>query len=67
MMLRKEHLEFLKMLDISVDISNTIDDTTCDEIEEKVSTYLQKCGFDENYSLTKNGILCEEILDILEE
>lgn len=66
MILKKEHLEFLKTLGISTDVSNSTEDTVCYEIEEKVSAFLQKYGFDENYSLTPNGILCEEILDILD-
>lgn len=34
-----------------------------DIIEEKVGDYLQIYGFDEDYNITEEGKICEEILD----
>lgn len=40
-------------------------DTPLDIIEDKVSEYLEKNGFDENYNITDEGKICESILDCI--
>lgn len=39
-------------------------DTPLDIIEDKVSEYLEKNGFDENYNITDEGKICESIIPI---
>ena len=57
-------IEFMKKIGISIDFNN-ISDEDYVEIEEKVSDYLQKKGFNEDYSPNKEGKMCESILDML--
>lgn len=42
-------------------------DTPLDIIEDKVSEYLEKNGFDENYNITDEGKICESILDCIND
>lgn len=55
---------FLKSIGISANL-DTISDDEFATIEEKVSEHLQKRGFDEEYEPTKEGLMCESILDKL--
>ena len=57
-------IDYMEALGIIV----SFDDLTCDdwiEIEDVVSEILCFCGFDKNYEPTKDGIMCESILDII--
>lgn len=55
---------FLKSIGINANL-DTISDDEFVTIEEKVSEHLQKRGFDEEYKPTKEGLMCESILDKL--
>lgn len=55
---------FLKSIGINANF-NKISDDEFATIEEKVSIHLQKKGFDEDYKPTKEGLMCESILDKL--
>ncbi len=54
----------MKEIGISINFSNISDDDYV-AIEEKVSEYLQKKGFNEDYSPNEDGKMCESILDML--
>ena len=41
--------------------------TDYETIEQKVSEYLQKQGFNADYTPTPEGIICESILDMLDK
>ena len=55
----------MKMIGISINFSDNPSDSDYELIEEKVSDFLQKKGFDENYEPTEEGRMCESILDML--
>lgn len=40
-------------------------ETPLNVIEDRVSEYLEKYGFDENYNITDEGKICESILDCI--
>jgi hypothetical protein len=61
----KNQIEFMKKIGISVDFSKKLSDSNYEAIEEKVSEYLQKSGFDKDYLPTEEGKICEAILDVL--
>lgn len=43
-----------------------LDETSdLDIIEDKVADYLAQNGFDENYQLVEDGLICESILDYI--
>jgi len=63
-MFSKAEKLFLKNIGIHADFDNISDDELV-KIEEKVSLYLQKRGFDEEYKPTEEGLMCESILDKL--
>ena len=56
--------EFLRHISIDINFDKISDDEFV-MIEDKVSAYLQKNGFDEEYKPTKEGLMCEAILDHL--
>ena len=58
-------VEFMKRIGISLDFANDLSDADYERIEEGVSSYLQKNGFDNNYNPTEEGKMCESILDSL--
>lgn len=60
----ENQIEFMKKIGISINFDNASDNNQI-EIEEKVSDYLQKKGFNEDYSPNKDGEICESILDML--
>lgn len=60
----ENQIEFMKEIGISINFSNISDDDYV-AIEEKVSEYLQKKGFNEDYSPNEDGKMCESILDML--
>lgn len=53
----------MKEIGISIKFSNISDDHVA--IEEKASEYLQKKGFNGDYSPNEDGKMCESILDML--
>ena len=57
--LTEKQKQFLKDIEIDIQLS-------LDEIEEKLYTYMQENGF-ENDELNDIGQKCEQILDILSE
>lgn len=61
----KNQIEFMKKIGISVDFSKKLSDADIEIIEDKVSEHLQKSGFDKDYMPTKEGKMCESILDLL--
>lgn len=63
-MFNKTEIEFMESLGIEADFENLSDDMLV-KIEDIVSEKLQKSGFDENYKITEDGKICEEILDKL--
>jgi len=56
----KTQIEFLNKIGISTVYFYEL-------LEERVSEYLQKYGFNANYEPTEEGRICESILDILSE
>lgn len=62
----KNQIEFMKKIGLSIDFLKKITDSDIEIIEEKVSDYLQRKGFDENYEPTDEGKICESILDEIE-
>lgn len=64
MKFNKNQIEFMKKIGISINFEDVSDDDAL-LIEDKVSDHLQKKGFNEDYSLTKDGEMCESILDML--
>ncbi|MBQ7972205.1 MAG: hypothetical protein IJ291_01950 [Lachnospiraceae bacterium] len=64
MKFNKNQIEFMKKIGISINFEDVSDDDAL-LIEDKVSDYLQKKGFNEDYSLTEDGEMCESILDML--
>ena len=60
----ENQIEFMKKIGIAINFDNASDNNQI-EIEEKVSDYLQKKGFNEDYSPNKDGEICESILDML--
>lgn len=64
MRFNKNQIEFMKKIGISINFEDVSDDDAL-LIEDKVSDHLQKKGFNEDYSLTEDGEMCESILDML--
>ena len=60
-----EQIEFIESLNIKVKSFAHLSDEELNIIEEKVSDYLQRHGFDEAYAPNDVGLLCESIIDIL--
>lgn len=60
----ENQIEFMKEIGISINFSNISDDDYV-AIEERVSEYLQKKGYNEDYSPNEDGKMCESILDML--
>ena len=60
----ENQIEFMKEIGISIKFSNISDDDHV-AIEEKASEYLQKKGFNGDYSPNEDGKMCESILDML--
>lgn len=60
----ENQIEFMKEIGISINFSNISDDDYV-AIEERISEYLQKKGFNEDYSPNEDGKMCESILDVL--
>ena len=65
MAFNKSQIEFMESIGISVDFSKRLSDSDYEAIEERVAEYLQISGFDDQYLPTKEGNMCESILDIL--
>lgn len=61
----KTQIDFMKKIGISFNFSNISDDDYI-LIEEKVSDYLQKKGFNEDYTPNRDGEMCESILDMFD-
>ena len=61
----EKQISFLEKIGISINSFDNISDEEIDEVEEKVSEYLQKKGFNKDYSATADGEMCESILDML--
>lgn len=61
-----EQIEYMRLLGLNFNFDFLSDDEYV-EIEDVVAEMLQKRGFDEDYSPTEEGRLCESILDILSE
>lgn len=64
-MFTDEEIKFLKKLnwEKTFDLNNN----DIFEMEDVVSNFLQINGFDENYKITKDGKLAEDILDKIDE
>ena len=65
MRFQESQISFMKEIGISADFSKSLSDSDYQEIEEKLSEYLQIKGFDKEYLPTAEGKLCESILDLL--
>lgn len=60
-MFTESQISFMKELGIHANFSTpTVDEI--EQIEDSVSWWLQKYGFDENYFPTADGEMCESIL-----
>lgn len=55
----------MKQIGISINSFDSPSDEEVALIEDKVSEHLQKKGFAKDYSATKDGQMCESILDML--
>ena len=53
----------MKNIGVSVNFDTDISDEEYEVIEDKVTEYLQKQGFNTDYSVTEHGKMCESILD----
>ena len=51
-------VKFMQSLGLNLDMPY-------DVIEDKVSDYLERNGFDEDYNITEVGKVCESILDYI--
>lgn len=65
MKFNQNQIEFLKKLGVSINQSQHLSEADYELIEAKVSEHLQKQGFDKDYEPTKDGKMCESILDML--
>ena len=65
MKFNENQIAFMRKIGISITFSETLSDKDILLIEEKVSEHLQKHGFDSEYKPTKDGEMCESILDML--
>ncbi|MEG0919420.1 MAG: hypothetical protein RSE61_05750 [Anaerovoracaceae bacterium] len=63
-MFSEKQIKYMKNNGIVVEFINPSDDELF-KIEEVISTRLQIYGFDKNYEITEDGLICEEILDLL--
>ena len=63
-MFNNKQKEFMQEIGISVNFDHLTDDDYI-AIEETVSEWLQKNGFDKGYNPTDDGLMCESILDEL--
>ena len=63
-MFNSKQIEYMKSLGLNFDFDVLSDDELA-EIEETVGEALQKSGFDKDYKATKEGKMCESILDQL--
>ena len=61
----KDQIAFMNKIGIPVDFSTSLSEADYEMIEDMVATYLQTHGFDKDYLPTKEGELCESILDAL--
>lgn len=64
-MFSKNQIAFMKSIGIPIDFSKRLTTVDYEVIEERVAEYLQKNGIDKDYLPSKEGKLCEEILDML--
>lgn len=60
----EKQIEFMYSLGLRMDFNNLSDDDWV-KIEDTVADYLETKGFDKNYKPTKNGLMCESILNNL--
>lgn len=65
MKLNKQQVEFIRKLGLNINPNRPLTDDEESMVEEKVANHLQVYGFDEEYKPTKEGIMCESILDLL--
>lgn len=61
----KNQIEFMNKIGISINFDTDISDDDYEIIEDKVSDYLQKKGFNDDYFTTEDGKMCESILDMI--
>lgn len=65
MKFNENQIYFMKNIGISINFDDISDDDYF-EIEEKISKYLQIKGFNDDYSINRDGEICESILDLLQ-
>lgn len=63
----EKHAAFAPTVGIQFDITQDLTDDLVDSLTAAVSSYLQRHGLDERYGPTENGMMCEEMLDIIGE
>ena len=63
-MFSEKQKEFMRKIGLSFHFDH-LTDAEYDAIEEKVTDHLQRYGFDADYNPTKDGLMCESILDQL--
>ena len=55
----------MQLVGLDINPNKALTDNEKIVIEDKVSNYLQINGFDEEYKPTREGLMCESILDLL--
>lgn len=63
----KEEIALIKKAGVTFDVTKNIDNDAMFEIDDLVSEYLIYEGIDEDGSVTKDGKLCEDIIEKLVE
>ncbi|MGN1399063.1 MAG: hypothetical protein ACI4WG_03585 [Erysipelotrichaceae bacterium] len=65
-MFTEKQMEMLKKLKIQINPYNPTDEEIF-QMEEKLSDYIQRKGFDKDYNPTEECLICESILDLIGE
>lgn len=66
MVMNEKQLEMVEKVGIKFPIRIPLPTDQLFELEDKVSSYLIKYCFDENYEISEEGRVCESILDMLD-
>ncbi len=65
--MNKKQLDFLNSIGIKYDFSKKLSDDELSDLEERLGDFLTLEAVDENYIPTEQGLICEEILDLIDE
>ena len=67
MKFNENQVAFMRKIGVQIDDYMNITDDDYVVIERKVSSYLMERGFDQDYMPTREGTICESILDMIAE